>query len=103
MTHMNYLVYKNKYTQVKKIVIKKLSIKRKNIFSSYSLNFPVSLIVYVAFCLRKRGPMAFCEKSYKGTDTLSYPACVCIKKRVMYRGRGIQKGSGRNYDLRFKI
>jgi len=100
---MNYLVYKKKYSQVKEIAIKILSIKRKNIFSSGFLNSLAPLIVYVAFCLRKQGPVAFCEKSYKGTDTSSYPACVCIKKRVMYWGRGIQKGSGRNYDLRFTI
>jgi len=41
MAHLNYLVYKKKYTAVKKIIIKKLSIKGEKIFSPYLLNFPV--------------------------------------------------------------
>jgi len=91
MAHMNYLVYKKKYTAIKKNVINKISIKREKINFFYFLNSPVSLIAYVGCCLRKRRLVAFCEKSSKGTDTSSSP--VCVKKRVMYLGQGIQKGS----------
>ena len=86
MTPVNDLVYKKKYTKIKKIVIKKLSKKRKKIFSSSFLNFLAPLIVAdVACCLRKQGLMAFCEKSCLEMDTSSSP--VCVKKRVMCGGR----------------
>jgi len=86
MTPVNDLVYKKKYTEVKKIVIKKLSEKREKIFSSSFLIFPVPLIVAdVACCLRKQGSMAFCEKSCLGMDTSSSP--VCVEKRVMWGDR----------------
>jgi len=92
MIRMNYLVCKKKHTEIQKIVIKilSISIKGKKFFSSYFLNFPVLLIVYVTLCLRKQGSVAFCEKSCIGTDTSSTP--VCVKKRVMYWGQGIQRG-----------
>jgi len=85
MTYVNDLT--PKYAEVKKIVIKILSIKKEKLFSSLSLNFPVPLSVYVFFCLRKQWLMAFCEKSRLGADIFSIHPPMC-KKRVMCCGGG---------------
>ena len=63
--------------------------KGEKIFSPCLLNSPVPLVVYVACCLRKRGSMAFCEKSCTEMDFILF--YVCVKKRVML-GTGNSEG-----------
>ena len=78
--HANLLkncVYKETYTFKENHNNKEiLTARKKGIFSSFSLSFPVPLVAYVVSCLRKQGAMAFCEKSWAGMDTSSFPQCV---------------------------
>jgi len=91
--HANLLkdcVFKEAYTSKENHHNKEISTARKKgIFSFFSLRFPVPLFAYVAFCLRKRGSMAFCEKSCIGTDTTSSFPSVCVKNVLCIGEQGI--------------